>query len=250
MDVRGHPTCFMKALAISIVVAALCSGVAVPALAMPNMPHLFASEVARCGGDVAHASKHLIYCQALSPGGQDLNFVHLNRAALLTNLSGAPIDAYIPLRRDEVQQNLISRCRGLNPAAQLRELLANFDFGMRRFESRRPNQPVRLNASNMKVAQKPRRTARFRRYELISVCGIWQWRRHSGLLSQRAFFWCLVFAVCPIRASVNALRFRKSSADLGYRMRLLRQRARRDNLQSGCACSTSPAPSGQNSPRF
>ncbi len=31
----------------------------------------------------------------------------------------------------------------------------------------------RGNASNMKVAQRPRRTARFRRYELVSVCGIW-----------------------------------------------------------------------------
>ena len=40
----------------------------------------------------------------------------------------------------------------------------------------------------MKVAQKPRGTARFRRHELVSVCGIWQWRRHSGLQSQRAFF--------------------------------------------------------------
>jgi hypothetical protein len=28
----------------------------------------------------------------------------------------------------------------------------------------------------------------FCRYELVSVCGIWQWRRHSCLLSQRAFF--------------------------------------------------------------
>jgi uncharacterized membrane protein len=47
----------MKALAIGCVVAAaLCSGMAVPASAMPNMPHLFAHEVARCGGDVAHAS--------------------------------------------------------------------------------------------------------------------------------------------------------------------------------------------------
>ena len=61
MDVRGYPTCFMKALAISIV-AALCSGMAVPASAMPNMPHLFAQhEVARCCGDVAHASKHYQY---------------------------------------------------------------------------------------------------------------------------------------------------------------------------------------------
>jgi hypothetical protein len=56
MDVRGYPTRFMKALAISII-AALCSGMAVPASAMPNMPHLFAKhEVATCGGDVAHVS--------------------------------------------------------------------------------------------------------------------------------------------------------------------------------------------------
>jgi len=62
MDIRGYPTCFRKVLAISIV-AALCSGMAVPASAMPNMPHLFASHevVARCGGDVAHASKHYRY---------------------------------------------------------------------------------------------------------------------------------------------------------------------------------------------
>ena len=56
MDVRGYPTRFMKALAISII-AALSSGMAVPASAMPNMPHLFAKhEVASCGGDVAHVS--------------------------------------------------------------------------------------------------------------------------------------------------------------------------------------------------
>jgi hypothetical protein len=40
----------------------------------------------------------------------------------------------------------------------------------------------------MKVAQKPRGIARFRRYELVSVWGIWQWRHHSCLLSPRAFF--------------------------------------------------------------
>jgi len=58
MDNRGYPTRFMKALAISII-AALCSGMAVPASAMPNMPHLFAKhEVASCAGDVAHASEH------------------------------------------------------------------------------------------------------------------------------------------------------------------------------------------------
>jgi hypothetical protein len=61
MDVRGYPICFMKALAISII-AALCSGMAVPASAMPNMPHLFVErQVVRCGGDVAHASKHYRY---------------------------------------------------------------------------------------------------------------------------------------------------------------------------------------------
>jgi hypothetical protein len=61
MDVRGYPTCFMKALAISIV-AALCSGMAVPASALPNTPHAFAKrEFARCGGDVAQASKHYRY---------------------------------------------------------------------------------------------------------------------------------------------------------------------------------------------
>jgi uncharacterized membrane protein len=55
MDVRGY------ALTISIV-AALCSGMAVPASAMPNMPHAFAKrEVARCGGDVAQASKRYRY---------------------------------------------------------------------------------------------------------------------------------------------------------------------------------------------
>ena len=58
MDVRGYPTRFMKALAISVI-AALCSGMAVPASAMPNMPHLFAKhEVASCGRDGTHASEH------------------------------------------------------------------------------------------------------------------------------------------------------------------------------------------------
>jgi len=47
------------ATAAASTVAALCSGMVAPASAMPNMPHLFADhEVARCGGDVAHASKH------------------------------------------------------------------------------------------------------------------------------------------------------------------------------------------------
>lgn len=55
MDVRGY------ALTISIV-AALCNGMAVPASALPNMTHAFAKrEVARCGGDVAQASKHYRY---------------------------------------------------------------------------------------------------------------------------------------------------------------------------------------------
>ena len=50
------------ATAAASIVAALCGGMAVPVSAMPNMPHLFAErEVARCGGDVAHVSKHYRY---------------------------------------------------------------------------------------------------------------------------------------------------------------------------------------------
>jgi hypothetical protein len=56
MDNRGYSTRFMKALAISII-AASCSLMALPASAMPNMPHLFAKhEAATCGGDVAHVT--------------------------------------------------------------------------------------------------------------------------------------------------------------------------------------------------
>src|ERR1700704_5320508 len=58
-----------------------------------------------------------------------------------------------------------SRCASSSPAPGLR-VLANSDSNMQRFESRRPSQPVRLNASNMKVARE------VRRYELVSVCGI------------------------------------------------------------------------------
>jgi hypothetical protein len=78
-----------------------------------------------------------------------------------------------------VLANLILRCSGSNPAA--------------------PTSQSVSNASNMKVAQKPRRTARFRRYELVSVCGIWQRRSHSGLLSQRAFF-SVAFLLCALTA--------------------------------------------------
>jgi hypothetical protein len=61
MDVREYPTCFMKALAISII-AALCSGMAVPASALPNLSHAFAKrEVARCGGDVAHRNSSRVH---------------------------------------------------------------------------------------------------------------------------------------------------------------------------------------------
>ena len=49
----------------------------------------------------------------------------------------------------------------------------------------------------MKVAQEPRGTARFRTYELVSVCEIWQWRRHSCLLSQRAFLG-VSFLLCAL----------------------------------------------------
>ena len=70
-------------------------------------------------------------------------------------------------------------CRGSNPAAPTGQSVSN--------------------ASHMKVAQKPRGTARFRRYELVSVCGIRQWRRHSCLLSQRAFFG-VSFLLCALDA--------------------------------------------------
>jgi len=60
MDTRGYSTHFVKALAIAFI-AAFYSVLAVPASAMPNMPHLFADEVARSGGDVAHAGEQYRY---------------------------------------------------------------------------------------------------------------------------------------------------------------------------------------------
>ena len=76
------------------------------------------------------------------------------------------------------------------------------DFEMQSFESPRPTGQSVSNASHMKVAQKPRGTARFRRYELVSVCGIRQWRRHSCLLSQRAFFG-VSFLLCALGTFPN-----------------------------------------------
>ncbi len=85
-------------------------------------------------------------------------------------------------------------------------VLANFDSKMQRFESRRPNQSVRLKRIKYEGRSK---TAR-RRYELVSVCGIWQWRRHSCLLSQRAFFGvsyllCVPHLRRPVAVAVVAL---------------------------------------------
>ena len=48
--------------------------------------------------------------------------------------------------------------------------------------------PLHLQRVTYEGRSKPRGTATFRRYELVSVCGIWQWRRHSCLLSPPAFF--------------------------------------------------------------
>ncbi len=70
---------------------------------------------------------------------------------------------------------------------------------MQRFESRRPNQPVRLKRVKYESRSKTARYREVRRYELVSVCGIWQWRRHSGLLSQRAFFG-VSFLLCALTA--------------------------------------------------
>src|SRR3954469_15006136 len=53
------------------------------------------------------------------------------------------------------------------------------------------------NASNMKVAQKPRGTARFRRYELVSVCGISAMEAPFLPPVSAGLFLCLAFAVCP-----------------------------------------------------
>jgi hypothetical protein len=71
----------------------------------------------------------------------------------------------------------ILECRCSNPAASASQSVSN--------------------ASHMKVAQKSRGTARFRRYELVSVWGIWQWRRHSCLLSPRALFG-VSFLMCAL----------------------------------------------------
>ena len=62
----------------------------------------------------------------------------------------------------------IPECGGSNPAA--------------------PASQCGFNASHMKRAQKPRGTARFRRYERVSVCGIRQWKCHFGPLSPAAIF--------------------------------------------------------------
>jgi hypothetical protein len=71
---------------------------------------------------------------------------------------------------------------------------------MRRFESRRPRlrvlanfdsgmwRPVSLQRVTYEVAQKPRDTARFRSYELVSLCGNWRRKRPFGSLSPRADF--------------------------------------------------------------
>jgi hypothetical protein len=56
-----------------------------------------------------------------------------------------------------------------------------------------PPQPARLCASISECRSKWRGIAAFHRYGFFSVCGIWQWKRHSCLLSPRAFIWCLVF---------------------------------------------------------
>jgi hypothetical protein len=55
---------------------------------------------------------------------------------------------------------------------------------------------------------------RGRRYELVSVCEIWQWRRHSCLLSPRAFFGVLVY-VCGNWRRKRLFRFLSPKADFG-----------------------------------
>jgi hypothetical protein len=100
------------------------------------------------------------------------------------------------------------------------QLSSDSDSAIRRFES--SSQSV-SNASHMKVAQKPRGTARFRRYELVSVCGILQWRRHSCLLSPRAFFGVsfLMCALLSVRTGWPRCAGTDSPKDAGRRRRTL-----------------------------
>jgi hypothetical protein len=74
------------------------------------------------------------------------------------------------------------KCRGSNPAAPASQSVSN--------------------ASHMKVAQKPRGTARFRRYELVCVCVIWQWRGRPGPAA-RAFRRARMARLPPSRHAVH-----------------------------------------------
>ena len=88
--------------------------------------------------------------------------------------SGAPLirDAQVrvppPGLRVLANSDLIIRCRGSNPAAPARQS----GFHRVTYEGR----------------SKPRGTARFLRYGLVSVCRNWPWKRHSGLPSPGAIF--------------------------------------------------------------
>jgi hypothetical protein len=66
--------------------------------------------------------------------------------------------------------------------------LAELIFGCRRSNPAAPASRSGLHCITREGRSKPRGTARFRRYELVSVCGIWQWKRRSCLLSPLAFF--------------------------------------------------------------
>jgi hypothetical protein len=57
----------------------------------------------------------------------------------------------------------------------------------------------------MKIAQKPRGTARFRGHDAVSVCEIRAWKRRFGPLSPRAIFGVLFSWNVPTH--VRAIRF-------------------------------------------
>jgi hypothetical protein len=96
----------------------------------------------------------------------------------------------------------------------------------------------------MKVAQKPRGTARFRRYELVSVCGIWQWGRHSCLLSPRPFFGVSFFVpYCPFgQAMTGRPGFRLPAGMLTKHLLLLRDYSVKTAVRRGLGIGGAPQP--------
>ena len=90
---------------------------------------------------------------------------------------------------------------GVRPTARSPKF-SRSDLEMQRFESCRLSQPVRLQRVTYEGRAKPRGTAWFRRYELVSVCGIWQWRGRPGP-GARAFRRARMARLPPSRHAVH-----------------------------------------------